>query len=192
MDLRYSRVTSSGVRELTAKLPKADFLILDRATASRGARRPRPPWPTQRRGRDRRMAARDRRQSGDDRRASDRGLAERDVDYGPELTILTRVPQLNNLSLQHTEISAIGLEQCAASRSLERLDLGHTLLGDAALAVAHLADEPAGAGDGEHAHRWIGARRIAPLTNLRESISGAPDYGRRNGATRHAHAASRR
>ena len=29
VDLRYSRATSSGVRELTSKLPKADFLILE-------------------------------------------------------------------------------------------------------------------------------------------------------------------
>ena len=133
VDLRYSRVTSSGVRELTSKLPKADVLVLESSNpepkramaasvvATRGDAAV-AEWL-------RAIGGKVQMTDGKITAVSLNGTSITDKEF----VALTRLPQLKDLSLQHTEISTIGLEQLAAVRSLEHLDLGHTLLGDNAL-----------------------------------------------------------
>ncbi len=133
VDLRYSRVTSSGVRDLTAKLPKTEFLILESsnpepkravaasAVASKGDMAI-DEWLRAIGGKTQMVEGRITAVSLNGTSITDR-----------EFVVFSRLTQLKELSLQHTETSTIGLEQLAAVRSLERLDLGHTLLGDNAL-----------------------------------------------------------
>jgi len=133
VDLRYSRVSSAGVRELASKLPRTELLILESSNpepkravsasvvASKGDAAINE-WLHAIGGKVQ-MA------DGKITAVSLNGTSVTDK----ELVVLTKLPQLKELSLQSTEISTIGLEQLGTVRSLERLDLGHTLLGDNAM-----------------------------------------------------------
>ena len=175
VDLRYSRVTSSGVRDLTSKLPKAEFLILESSNpepkravaasvvATRGDA----------------AVAEWLRAIGGKVEMADGKITAVSLDgtsiTDKEFIVLTRLPQLKDLSLQHTEISTIGIEQLAAVRSIERLDLGHTLLSDnalpmlASLTSLRVLELPSTLVDG------TGLAALKALPNLREiDLGNAP------------------
>jgi len=60
-----------------------------------------------------------------------RGFAQIHLHYRRELDILSKLPQLEELSLRDTEISASA--GASVSSALLKLDLGYTLLADSAL-----------------------------------------------------------
>ena len=177
VDLRYSRVTSSGVRELAAKLPKAELLLLE--SSNREPKRAMTATAVATKGEPaiaewlRAIGGKVQMADGRITAVSLNGTSITDQEF----VVLTKLPQLKELRLQHTEISTIGLEQLAAVRSLERLDLGHTLLGDNALPMLasltnlRVLDLPSTLVEG------TGLAALKALPNLREIDLGDAPIG---------------
>ena len=175
LDLRYSRATGSGVRELTTTLPKLDVLLQDTSAA--------PP----RRTKDAATVATQGetaiadwlRSIGGKAQLADGHVASVSLETttitDAELAILTKLPRLVDLNLQHTEVSSVGLAHLSSIKSLQKLDLGDTLLGDDALsslaALGHLRSlRLAGT-----LVEGPGLASLAGLTSLRElNLDNAP------------------
>ena len=159
VDLRYSRVTSSGVRELTSKLPKAEFLILESSNpepkramaasvvAARGDAAV-AEWL-------RAIGGKVQMTNGAITAVSLNGTSITDREF----VVLTRLPQLKDLSLQHTEISTIGARAaCGGPLARTARPRSHASRRQRA-SDARVADQPARARAAEHARRRHGSRR---------------------------------
>jgi Leucine-rich repeat (LRR) protein len=168
LDLRYSRVTGAGVRDLAASLPKTEIFMLE--SSNREVRRMKDAAAVANDGEP--AIAEWLKSIGGKVQMTDGHVTAVSLNatsiIDRELAILTGLPQLKELSLQHTEVSTIGLAHLKSVRSLERLDLGHTLLGDNALPIVAALPNlralhmPSTLVEGKD----LGA--LAALTNLRE------------------------
>src|SRR5262249_14299305 len=133
LDVRYTRVTSSGVKELRAHVPRVSVLadegspraarqLIDVASVAGRGEEAIATWLQSVGG-----------------RVSRRGAHVVGVSLGSspitdrEVAVLRELPQLEELSLRNTEISDLGVAQLSDVRSLRALDISHTLLGDSAL-----------------------------------------------------------
>ena len=127
LDVRYSRVTASGVKELQARMPGVAVLADD--AANRTARRicrSRVGQRQRRRG-DREVAAHRsaRRCKLRDGHATAVSLASSPI-TDREVAILQELPQLEELSLRDTEISDLGAAHLSAIRTLRRSSISAT------------------------------------------------------------------
>ena len=119
IDLRYSRVTSSGARDMAAALPKAEILVLE--SSNREPRRTKDAAVVASQGESaiaewlRSIGGKVQMNDGQVTSVSLNGTTVIDR----ELEILTKLPRLSELRLQHTEISPLGLEHVSKVRSLE-------------------------------------------------------------------------
>ena len=134
LDVRYTRVTASGVKELQAKLPGLTVLYQD--SSVRTAKRAVEMGAVAGKGETAigkwlsSIGASVRMREG---HAVAVGLASTSV-TDRELALLKELPQLEELSLRDTEVSDLGMVHLAGLRALKKLDLSSTTLADSALA----------------------------------------------------------
>ena len=103
VDLRYSRVTSSGVRDMAANLPKADILVLEYSNSEPSRAKDAAVVANQGEAAIAEWLGADRRQSADGRGQVTSVSLNGTTVTDRELAILTKLPKLATLSLQHTE-----------------------------------------------------------------------------------------
>ena len=107
VDLRYSRVTSSGVRDMAAALPTAEVLVLESSNASRPRK-----GCIRGAGQGELAIAEWLRSVGAKVQMTEDHViavcAQRTTITDRELEILTKLPRLASLSPQHTEVSRSG------------------------------------------------------------------------------------
>ncbi len=175
VDLRYSLATGAGVRQLAGSLPNAEILSQDtggrevvrkvQATAvANSGEAPIAEWLKS-------IGGKVEMTNGHVTSVSMRGTSVTDR----ELAVLTKLPQLTDLSLEDTEISSDGLASVSAIHSLRSLDLGHTLLGDNALASLTPLVNLRSLKLSSTLVQGPGLAAISGLRNLRElNLDGAP------------------
>src|SRR5439155_9224516 len=133
LDVRYSRVTASGARELLARIPGVRVLVDDPSKGA--ARRAVEAAPVKGKGEEavakwlRSIGAQVRLRDG---HAIAVSLASTSI-TDREVAMLQELPELEELSLRDTEISDLGAAHLSSIRRLRKLDLRHTLLSDSAL-----------------------------------------------------------
>jgi uncharacterized protein YjbI with pentapeptide repeats len=133
LDLRYTQVTGGGVTSLTSALPKCRIEFLD-ATGAQSAQVPKPEgsgavnianW-IQRRGGKVNI------EGGVIREISMGSTGLTDAEFASLSDVLSTIHKFN---LQATEISDIAIKHLAKSCFAEELELAHTTVSDAALAL---------------------------------------------------------
>ncbi len=143
VDLRYSRATASGVHELVAGLPNCKVMFqassngeVKRATSAESvAAKGEPAIAEWLRSIGGTVEMHDGHVTGVSLKST--SITDR------ELEILSKLPQLAELNLRNTEISEVGAAHLSSILSLQKLDLGYTLLSDSALAQVDAAGESA-------------------------------------------------
>src|SRR5262249_1683552 len=133
LDVRYSRVTPAGVKELKTSLPGVAVLFDD--SSNRAATRAVDVAAVNGKGEQavaswlRSIGAQVTERDGHAVVVSLESTSITDR----EIAVLQELPELEALSLRDTEISSLGAAHLSAIRTLRRLDLSHTLLDDTAL-----------------------------------------------------------
>jgi hypothetical protein len=125
LDVRYTRVTAAGVKEMVARVP--GVTVLADEGASRTAKRSVDMASPAGRGEDDWGVAGIGCSYQTPRCPHRRCLTGIVVDYRPQIAILRELPQLEDLSLRNTEISDLGLGNCQAC-ACPTPDVSHTLL----------------------------------------------------------------
>ena len=168
LDVRYTRVTTAGVKDLQSRLP--GLTVLMQESSSRETKRAVDVGMVAGKGEaavGQWLTAIGASVSMRDGRAVAVGLNSTSI-TDRELMLLKDLPQLEELSLRDTEISDLGLPNLAGLRALKKLDLSSTSLSDSAL--NHLK-ALAGLQSLDLSHTLVegpGLTALAPLAQLRE------------------------
>jgi internalin A len=175
VDLRYSRATASGVKELVAGLPNCKVAF----QASSGGEVKRTMSAESVASKGEPAIAEWLRSIGGKVEMHDGHVTavylKSTTVTDRELDILTKLPQLADLNLRNTEISDVGAAHLSSIVSLQKLDLGYTLLADSALSKLTLLVNLRSLGLASTQVEGPGLAAIEGLTNLRElNVENSP------------------